>query len=57
MVSRSLPVTVAALLALLVAAPQAGAATKAPNPQPTIKSLIKQTKDLPKAGRRRRIAA
>src|SRR5215208_1013154 len=38
----------ATLLALLlVTAPQAGAATKAPNPQPTLKSLIKQTKDLP----------
>ena len=45
--SRSLSVTVAALLSLLVAVPHAGAATKAPNPQPTLKSLIKQTNDLP----------
>lgn len=47
MVLRSLSVTVAALLALLVGVSSAQAATKAPNPQPTLKSLIKQTTDLP----------
>jgi hypothetical protein len=46
-VSRSLSVTVAALLSLLVAAPHAGAATRAPNPKPTLNSLLKQTRDLP----------